>query len=210
MRNAGYGIIELYNAGFTKQELFIAGFDIRDFRKINTSKAELLILGFTEEEIALAGVEFYLEAFNTTVQMDVLADLIDGNDIPSLTGFDATGVLYISKTLMNEVFTVKLVGDLNDLNNVNITYFTNMDKWTDGFVINSANAMMDHAQSNGAIYSFETREKMLLKHDFIRYIAFKMFGTVQAVDLFANEANLVSSLNDLGNNNFQQDISGIL
>ena len=80
-----------------------------------------MILGFTEEEIALAGVEFYLEAFNTTVQMDVLADLIDGNDIPSLTGFDATGVLYISKTLMNEVFTVKLVGDLNDLNNVNIT-----------------------------------------------------------------------------------------
>ena len=210
LKEAGYGIIELYQAGFIKPELFVAGFEISDFRKINTSKAQLLALGFTEEEIRLAGIEFYLEAFSTTVQMDVLADIIEGKNINELTGFDATGILYLSKTLMNEVFTVKLVGDLNDLENVNITYFTNIHKWTEGLVINSANTVMDHERSNGAIYSFGTREKMLLKHDFVRYIAYKMFGTVQAVDLFNNEDQMIRSLNTLGNNNFQQDISGIL
>tara|TARA_B100000035_G_scaffold23938_1_gene18831 strand:+ start:123 stop:19874 length:19752 start_codon:yes stop_codon:yes gene_type:complete len=210
LKEAGYDIEELYDAGFTKPELFEAGFGISDFRRINTSKAELLELGFTEEQIKEAGIEFYLEVFNTTIQMSTLAEMIEGQEINPISGFDATAILYLPQSIVNDVFTVKLTGDLYDLDNVNITYFTNMDAWPSGYVINSVNAMMDHEQSTGAIYELETREKMLLKHDFIRYIAYKTFGSVHAVDLFSNEDELIAALNEFGNNNFQQDISGIL
>jgi hypothetical protein len=51
---------------------------------------------------------------------------------------------------------------------------------------------------------------MLVKHDFVRYLALKLFKTPVGVDLFNNEEDLINSLNFLGEETFQQDISGLL
>jgi hypothetical protein len=48
---------------------------------------------------------------------------------------------------------------------------------------------------------------MLVKHDFIRYLALKLFGTVNGVDLFNNEVQMVQALNYIGNTSLE-DISG--
>ena len=51
---------------------------------------------------------------------------------------------------------------------------------------------------------------MLIKHDFIRYLAEKLFGSHMAADLFSNQSELIDSLSSTGTDIYQNDISGIL
>lgn len=74
-------------------------------------------------------------------------------------------------------------------------------------VINPANAMLDTGESSGALTHVDNPKKMLVKHDFIRYLALKLFGTVNGVDLFNNEVQMIQALNYIGNTSLE-DISG--
>ena len=76
--------------------------------------------------------------------------------------------------------------------------------------LNPANGMMDQSRSYNPIQVTTTPNKMLLKHDFIRYLAKNLFNTPKGVDLFNNERELVEHINSLGNDSFQTDISGLL
>jgi hypothetical protein len=59
--------------------------------------------------------------------------------------------------------------------------------------------MMDHASSENAIASSGIDAgKMLLKHDFERYLAQQLFGTYRGVDLFTNEKSLIENMSFLG------------
>jgi len=68
--------------------------------------------------------------------------------------------------------------------------------------LNPANAMMDvPVYSSGAISSISKisgaaydHNKALVKHDFIRYIAQRMFNTYQAVDLFNNQLGVIQNI----------------
>jgi len=51
---------------------------------------------------------------------------------------------------------------------------------------------------------------MLIKHDFIRYLAKNLFGTAMATDLFSNLSDMITSLDSIGGGVFQNDISGVL
>jgi hypothetical protein len=171
--------------------------------------------GFTKEEILAAGMQFNIERFNSSNVMSTSATAWEGM-IPETINYDATAVFYMSQTIVQQIFCLKLVGNLTnfsgltDFSDVAITYFTNMNKWPTNLQLNPSNAMLDATQSFGAVYQSNTSEKMLVKHDFIRYLSLKLFGSPQGADLFNNEASMIQSLNVMGNSSFQQDISSVL
>jgi hypothetical protein len=59
--------------------------------------------------------------------------------------------------------------------------------------------MMDHTQSTNPIASANSSgalvpNKMLVAHDFVRYLAYKLFNTPYGVDLFNNEVDLLKGI----------------
>jgi hypothetical protein len=70
-----------------------------------------------------------------------------------------------------------------------------MSAWPASLLINPSNAMLDKGDSSSPILSVGIPSKMLVKHDFLRYLALKLFNTAQGVDLFNNESALISNLN---------------
>jgi len=113
---------------------------------------------------------------------------------------DATAVLYISLDDMRAVFQYQTDHfDVNDMNGTDLRYYTFLENWPVNLRLNPANAMMDDVKSSGEIVKqgIDT-EKMLLKHDFERYLAEKLFGTYRGVDLFTNERALIENMSFSG------------
>ena len=59
-------------------------------------------------------------------------------------------------------------------------------------ILNPVHAMMDDTASENPIATGDSNgtyvdNRMLVKHDFVRYLALKLFNTYQGVDLFSNE-----------------------
>jgi hypothetical protein len=124
-----------------------------------------------------------------------------GNDI------SAVAVFTISQSDINKVFRYEADSwDVNDISSTDVKYFTYMSQWPTTLQINPANAMLDKAQSSGAVLQVGIPNKMLVKHDFVRYLALKLFNTAQGVDLFNNESALLTNMNTIGAQSFQ-DIS---
>ena len=98
----------------------------------------------------------------------------------------------------------------SDISYVDIRYFTYMDHWNPNLVVNPMNAMLDKPESADAILQVGIPSKMLVKHDFIRFLALQLFNTPNGVDLFNNEEELISNLTALGEQAWQNDISGSL
>jgi hypothetical protein len=82
-----------------------------------------------------------------------------------------------------------------------------MSQWPNGLLINPANAALDYSPptiSSGAIAltsyngSAFSSENMMVKHDFVRYLALQLFGSYDATDIFNNEAELITNLESIG------------
>jgi hypothetical protein len=74
--------------------------------------------------------------------------------------------------------------------------------------------MMNKTESAGMLGTTElfSENKMLAKHDFLRYIAFSLFNTIHGVDLFRNEFDLLENSTYMGEtvrNNIEGILSGI-
>jgi hypothetical protein len=85
--------------------------------------------------------------------------------------------------------------DAADITNVSaddIKYYVFHRKWPTELKLNPNHAMMNKNESIGMLGINEgfTNDKSLVKHDFIRYIAHRLFNTIHAVDLFNNEIEL--------------------
>jgi len=106
-----------------------------------------------------------------------------------LAGVDAVGVIELSVNLFKTIFLYQT--DTNFEQN-QIKYYTiaNPD-----FLFNPSNSKLDASNSFGAIEITDTN-LMSLKHDYIRYLSLKLFGTQYGVYLFTNEGALLQSLND--------------
>ena len=127
--------------------------------------------------------ELILDAFESNVSMLSAATLATAL-IPELSS-DATAVIIVSLDDMRTVFTFKTNSDSD------LKYYVNTDNWP---TLNAANAMMDHVSSSNPIAVVSSANKMMVAHDFVRYLAFKLFGTAQGVDLFNNETELLQNL----------------
>jgi len=157
----------------------------------------------------MSSVDFVLNRFSASYTLATSATLDAGSSI-AIGDISATAVYYISQDDIQKVFRYSADSyDVNDISNVDIKYFVRMDEWPTDLLINPSNAMLDKGDSNGALLQVGIPNRMLVKHDFLRYLALKLFNTAQGVDLFNNESALITNMNTLGQTSFQ-DISATL
>jgi uncharacterized protein YjbI with pentapeptide repeats len=139
-------------------------------------------------------VEFILTGLNQTFNLSTLAAL-DASSI-SIEATDATAVFYVRLSDINNVFMYQ--SDASDVTNVitdDIKYYVFHRKWPTELKLNPTHAMLDKSESAGMLGVGEgyAIDKSLNKHDFIRYIALRLFNTIHGVDLFHNETELLEN-----------------
>ncbi len=141
-------------------------------------------------------VNFVLESLNSSVTMGVAGNLFS-EPIPVLD-VSATAILYVSIDDMKSVFQFQTDStDVNNLSSADIKYYVDTASWP---AINPMNAMMNVSTlSQGAIALIDSNgaladNKLLVAHDFTRYLASKLFGTHFGTDLFNNETELLQDL----------------
>jgi hypothetical protein len=126
-------------------------------------------------------VELVLNQLNTEVATN---KALIGKTVV-LDGIDACAIIEMSIDLFKTLFLYQ-TDEFFDTTKTKFFTVYNPD-----FVFNPADARLDNTESFGAI---AVTNNMDIKHDFLRYIALKLFGTHQAADLFINESELVESL----------------
>jgi hypothetical protein len=158
--------------------------------------------------VADKAVNFALIGLNQTFNLSTLAELDAYAIIPDTT--DATAVFYVRLSDMLNVFKYQTdSADVNDIDASDIRYYVFHRKWPTELKINPSHAMMDKAESSGKLGENFTSDRSLLKHDFIRYLALRLFNTVHGVDLFRNESDLRENMTYFGEN-VRYNIDGIL
>jgi hypothetical protein len=130
----------------------------------------------------------------------------------STGGIDADAVFYVKLSDMLSVFKFRTptVYDTSlNLNQAifdpssNIQYYVFRKCWPTSLKINPSHAMLDRSESSGMLVggggggSFAS-EKSLVKHDFIRYIALRLFNTIHGVDFLTNENELLENITYYG------------
>lgn len=139
-------------------------------------------------------VNFSLSGLDRTFTLGVSGEL--AGEAPAVLDVSATAVYYVKLSDMKNVF--KFQTDSFDVNNVDasdIKYFVfdSSLNWPENLVINPANANM----SAGELASLSTdvlATKNKVKHDFVRFLALRLFNTIHGVDLFSNEQQLLEDL----------------
>ncbi len=114
---------------------------------------------------------------------------------------DATAVIYVRLSDMKELFQYHTdSNDINDISASDIKYYVFHRKLPTEIKLNPSHAMMNKTESYGMYGNFQdfTQDKSLVKHDFIRYIALRLFNTFHGVDLFQNETELHENITYLG------------
>ena len=139
-------------------------------------------------------INFTLTGLNQTILMNTLASL-DASAV-SLESADAAAVFYVKQSDMKDVF--KFQSDSNDMNEVassDVKYYVFDRNWPAELKINPLHAMMNKTESVNMLGNAETFDanKMLVKHDFIRYLSLCLFNTIHGVDLFKNESDLLEN-----------------
>jgi len=159
-------------------------------------------------------IDFTLIGLNQTFSLSTLASL-DASSIAVETT-DATAVFYVRLSDMTNLFQYQT--DSFDVNNVDasdIKYYVFHRTMPTELHINPSHAMMNKTESAGMLGSGVQElvaDKSLVKHDFIRYLALRLFNTYHGVDLFQNEEELHENLTYLGEtvqHNIDTILSGI-
>ena len=124
------------------------------------------------------------------------------------TDISAVAVFYISESDIQNVFKVRTSEtNVSDISYSNLLHFIHMDQWPSDLILNPFNGKMDQALSENAILTFGNPAKMLVKHDYVRYLSTKLFNNPNCVSMFNNEVSLVNSIESTGDSIFQNDIS---
>jgi len=156
------------------------------------------------------GYEFVLSAFNTTVQLTQA--LMDVGETQTILDASAVAVYNISIDDVLKIFKFSSTSwDITDNTpDGELHYFVHADEWPVNLTLNPSNSMLDQPGSLSPILYLNRPAEMLVKHDFVRYLAQKLFNTPMGVDLFSNQHELIADLNTKGVNVWQNDISANL
>ncbi len=133
--------------------------------------------------------DFYLSAFDANLQMDVCGNLSGG----LTSAFDASSVAVYQISLDAAKLAFRFQTDASDITNVaadDVKYYVYKNNFPD---ISSAIAGSTVVDAS-AIASGYDANKMLLKHDYVRYLALRLFNTHHGVDLFNNETELLADI----------------
>ena len=158
-------------------------------------------------------IHFSLVGLNQSFNLTTLASLDAFNLIADNT--DATAVFYVRLSDMTDVFKYQSdSADVNDISATDLKYYVFNRKWPAELKINPSHAMLNKADSAGMLGTTQlfAADKTLVKHDFVRYLALKLFNTIHGVDLFKNETDLQENATYYGENirnNINEILSGI-
>ena len=158
-------------------------------------------------------IHLTLPGLNQSFNLSTLATLEELNAIADTT--DATAVIYVKLSNLTDIFKYQTDAvDINDISATDLKYYVFHRKWPTELKINPSHAMMNKIESSGMLGSAQlfTEDKMLVKHDFIRYLSLRLFNTIHGVDLFVNETDLQENATYYGEsirNNIHQIMSGI-
>jgi len=161
----------------------------------------------------MPAIQFILDHLSNSTTMDLSGAFT--KYAPTLD-CSATAVLEIDVDTMKSVFQFESDSyEFSDLSNADINYYVFSSHWPSGFDssysysasnFNPANAMLDYTSavgginSTGAIAATQVSgdpipsNKMMVAHDFVRYLAEKLFSTHMGVDLFNNQVTLLQHL----------------
>lgn len=157
----------------------------------------------------MSNVDIVLSDLSFSVQMLQTASM-DIKTPPSLYDISGVAVFTVSTQAMRNVFQFRTDSlDMTNVEDSDLKYYVDMGAWPSEpyLVINPANAALDYnppSVSSGAIayYSYNedqfSSDKMMVKHDFVRYIALQLFGSYDATDIFNNEEELITNLESIG------------
>ena len=135
-----------------------------------------------------------------------------GVAIPAMD-VSATAIFNVKTETMRNVFRFQTdASDVDVVDGTDTLYYVKMDQWPSTGILNPVHAMMDHSDSENPIATGDSNgtyvdNRMLVKHDFVRYLALKLFNTYQGVDLFSNEDLMKEDLAAKGAAAWQNDIS---
>jgi uncharacterized protein YjbI with pentapeptide repeats len=140
-------------------------------------------------------ISFTLTSLNSEITMDVSGTV--AYSVNQLPYSDATSILYVKLDDMRNVFKFQTDSfDIDDLSANDIRYYVFKNKLPLSAKLNPSHSMIDVSGASGMMGTtgmFDSN-KSLLKHDFTRYIAYKLFNTIHGVDLFNNESDLLENL----------------
>ena len=145
-------------------------------------------------------VNFTLSGLNQAFTLDV-SGVLDGQ-APTTLDISATAVYNIKLSNMLNVFKFQSDSfDVNDISASDIKYyvFSANPDWPTDLVLNPSNADMSNCNPEPRVPMLLTSSEVLanknkVKHDFVRYLAKKLFNTVHGVYLFQNETELLDDL----------------
>jgi hypothetical protein len=143
-------------------------------------------------------IDFIIDAFNTEITLEA-----SGNLLSALVTMDASCVadLYVDASLARLAFQFQTdASDVVNVSDTDIKYFVDREQFWNydslhSFSINPADAVVDYVDTPVKIMdSSAVPEKNMVCHDFVRYLAQKLFNTPYGVDLFNNELDLLNDI----------------
>jgi hypothetical protein len=155
-------------------------------------------------------INFILSSFNTEIMIDTLATINKQNILPSTA--DAVGVIEIGVNTVRNMFKFQTdASDIDpDIDGNDITYYIYPEHCPNINIAHASTYSIDLSEfpsvqtgtqdiNTWGIYGNFLRNRSMLKHDYIRYLADKLFNTYHGADLFNNEQELKNSIVYLGN-----------
>jgi hypothetical protein len=142
-------------------------------------------------------IAFSLPALNQSYTLDICGSLLAAAP-EAMTDISAVATYNIKRSVLRSVFQFHSdSADVNDVDASDTKYYVFMNNWPLDASLNPAHASMTTTPmlaTAGDILA----NKNLVKHDFVRYMAFKLFNTVYGVDLFANENAVLNDISSKG------------
>jgi hypothetical protein len=143
-------------------------------------------------------VNFTLSALNQEFTIGLSGEL--AGEAPAWTVSDVSAVAVYNVNLADLSGVFKFQSDSFDVNDVSaadIQYYVYKNAWPANLKLNPVHAGMIAGGTPGVILATSetiVANKNLVKHDFLRYLALKLFNTPHGVDLFSNEDALLADL----------------
>lgn len=145
-------------------------------------------------------IQFIVPNFDTEITLDVCGAL---TSVFYTMDVSAVADLYVDASLVRLAFQIQTdASDVVNVESTDIKYFIDRDVFwgndvSHSFSINSADAVLDSVATASLtpILDFSAvPKKNMVCHDFVRYIASKLFNTPYGVDLFSNEIELLNDI----------------
>jgi hypothetical protein len=148
----------------------------------------------------MSNIHFTLPALNRTIALDVSGALLQQAP-ETMLDVSATAFYNFKVGYMHNIFRYYTDSiDITDISNgEDVRYYVFMNNWPLDASLNPAHALMSAAGGHILPTDATTpNNKNLVKHDFTRYLAFKLFNTPHGVDLFSNEEAIKLDLSNKG------------